>query len=104
MHPSRTLRRLLWLILLPFACTPPSPPPKVASKPITAPVAATVTALPWEGHVSVASGTEASAAAAPPVLIRNAILMLATGKTIPRGSILLERGKIAAIAEGELSA
>jgi len=38
------------------------------------------------------------------ILIRNATLMLATGKTIPHGNILLNNGKIAAISESEIPA
>jgi imidazolonepropionase-like amidohydrolase len=38
-----------------------------------------------------------------PVLIRNATLMLATGKTIPHGNILLTNGKIAAISDFDIA-
>lgn len=37
-----------------------------------------------------------------PVLIRNATLMLATGKTIPRGNILMINGKIVAISDSDI--
>jgi imidazolonepropionase-like amidohydrolase len=36
------------------------------------------------------------------VVIQGATLMLGTGKTIPRGTIILEKGKIAVVAEGDL--
>jgi imidazolonepropionase-like amidohydrolase len=92
------------LALLGAACASESPPaavapaaPKNYPRPILPPA-------PWQARLSVAEGYEAKPPAAPPVLIRNATLMLATGKTIARGSILLEKGKIAAIREGDMDA
>jgi imidazolonepropionase-like amidohydrolase len=38
------------------------------------------------------------------VVIQGATLMLATGRTIARGTIILDKGKIAAVAEGDLPA
>jgi imidazolonepropionase-like amidohydrolase len=102
MSLSRALRPLPWLLLLAPACaartalpskTTPAEKPTIANVP-----------LPWEKRQSVAAGGEAPVPQGPPVLIRNATLMLATGKTIARGSILLDRGKIAAVSEGELTA
>ncbi len=40
----------------------------------------------------------------PLVVIRNATLLLATGKTIPRGTLVLDKGKIAAVFEGDVPA
>lgn len=60
---------------------------------------------PWQARLSVADGYEVMPSkAAPPVVIRGATLMLATGRTIPRGTLVLDRGKIAAVAEGDLPA
>ena len=38
------------------------------------------------------------------MVIRGATLMLGTGKTMPRGTIILDKGKIAVVAEGDLPA
>ncbi len=62
-------------------------------------VNATTQALPWD-MPNAADWLETPVTSAiTPVLIRNATLMLATGKTIPHGNILLINGKIAAISE-----
>ena len=61
-------------------------------------------AFPWD-QPNTPDWQEASLPPSiPTVVIRNATLMLATGKTITRGSILLTNGKIAAISEGEITA
>jgi imidazolonepropionase-like amidohydrolase len=52
----------------------------------------------------VADGYEAKHEVPPSVVIRNATLMLATGKTIQKGTIVLEKGKIAAVADGDIPA
>jgi imidazolonepropionase-like amidohydrolase len=99
----RVFRALVQLTLLAgvaVGCQPPPPPavtPRVQPVPPLPPP-------PWQARLSVAQGYETAAGATPPVIIRNATLMLATGKTIARGSILLEKGKIAAVVEGELPA
>jgi imidazolonepropionase-like amidohydrolase len=82
-----------------------------------APTAPVLPAPPWEARRSVAdtpagsavgdraarpaTGT-ATAPPAPAVVIRNATLMLATGKTIEHGTIVLQGGKIAAVGPSEL--
>jgi imidazolonepropionase-like amidohydrolase len=102
MLSRRSLRLLSPLLLALPACAssstsaPPSSPAKAEAPPPDV-------ALPWETRVSSAAGIETPAAASAPVLIRNATLWLATGKSITRGSILLDRGKIAAVAEGDLT-
>jgi imidazolonepropionase-like amidohydrolase len=87
-----------------LGCDHASPPPAVAPvspkdypRPIVPPP-------PWQARLSVAEGYEQSPPPGRPVLIRGATLMLATGKSIQRGSILLEKGKIAAISEGDVAA
>lgn len=60
--------------------------------------------FPWEAPNFADWQEPPLPAAIPPVLIRNATLMLATGKTIPQGNILLVNGKIAAISESEIAA
>jgi imidazolonepropionase-like amidohydrolase len=76
---------------------PPTTPPPATPRPILPPP-------PWQIRGSVAEGWERKLAAAPPVVIRGATLMLATGRTIGRGTIILDKGKIAVVAEGDLPA
>src|SRR5581483_4049806 len=78
----------------PEPATPPAAPASSAPAPPLA---------PWDARFSVAEGFEKVPAAGPPVVIRNATLLLATGKTIARGSLLLQRGKIAAVVDGEMA-
>ncbi len=88
------------VLLLAVGCAaggPAAPAAPEAPKPI-------LPGPPWQTRASIADGYEAAVPAAAPVVIRNATLMLATGKTIARGTIILERGKIVAVAEGELPA
>ena len=59
---------------------------------------------PWQLRGSVADGWEARPPSSPPVVIQGATLMLGTGKTIARGTIILDKGKIAVVAEGDLPA
>ena len=73
----------------------PAPAPQPALPPIAAP--------PWE-RGSVAEGSEMPVPNGPLVVIRGATLWLATGKTIPRGSVVLDKGKIAAVVEGDFAA
>ncbi|MDI1477964.1 amidohydrolase [Polyangium sp. y55x31] len=102
MFSRRAFRLLSPLLLSLPACasssasTPPNSPAQAEAPPPDVP-------FPWEARSSTAAGIETPAAASPPVLIRNATLWLATGKTIPRGSILLRDGKIAQVAEGDIS-
>ncbi len=73
--------------------TPQKPPQSILPPP------------PWEAKVSTAEGYEHKPTTLPPpVLIRGATLLLGTGRSIQKGSILLEKGKIAALAEGDLPA
>ena len=58
--------------------------------------------FPWEARQSAAAGQEAPLVDEPPVVIRNATLWLATGKTISRGSIVLASGRIQAVVEGDM--
>jgi imidazolonepropionase-like amidohydrolase len=101
MRPSRRLAALVALIAGAGGCGAAPVPRRVEPKPVSMPA---LPPPPWQTRLSVAQGYEPASPTAPPVLIRGATLMLATGKTIARGSILLERGKIAAIAEGDLPA
>lgn len=93
---------LLTLVAALGGCAQPSrpPPAPVSPKEVSRPL---LPAPPWQARGSVADGYEAQAPAAPAVLIRGATLMLGTGKVVPRGSILLQGGKIAAVAEGDLA-
>jgi imidazolonepropionase-like amidohydrolase len=81
------------------ACSGVSPPAAapstVAPRPILPPP-------PWQLRGSVAEGWEAKPPVSPPVVIQGATLMLGTGKTIARGTVILEKGKIAVVAEGDL--
>lgn len=90
-----------WLVVLTFALGcgaavgPKPPPPPEPPRPILPPA-------PWQLRTSVAEGYEARLPASAPVVIRGATLMLGTGKTIAKGTIILDKGKIAAVAEGDL--
>jgi imidazolonepropionase-like amidohydrolase len=102
--PTRTWLAALFAAALGSACAESAPPPAVAPvspkdypRPILPPP-------PWQAKLSVAEGYEIDAPSVKPVLIRGAALMLGTGKTLKRGSILLEKGKIAAISEGDITA
>src|SRR6185503_12339862 len=90
---------LLALALLAGCATaspPPPIPPQREPRPILPPP-------PWQAKLSAAEGYEAiPTQAPPPVVIRGATLLLATGRSITRGTIILDKGKIAAIAEGDL--
>lgn len=82
----------------PPAAAPPSAKPAASvTSPSTVP-------FPWEVANSADWQEAPLPAAMPSVLIRNATLMLATGKTISRGTILLSNGKIAAISEADMQA
>jgi len=74
---------------------PPAPPPPSIPVPVLAPP-------PWQ-RGSIAEGSELPAPPGPLVVIRGATLMLATGRTIPSGTIVLDRGKIAAVHQGDLA-
>jgi imidazolonepropionase-like amidohydrolase len=87
------------LLLAAAGCA--NPPPPNAPRHATAPPV--VAPPPWRAYLSVAEGYEAPVEKAPPVVIRDATLMLATGRTIARGSVLLQDGKIAAVSEGEIA-
>ena len=75
---------------------PPAPPPQPAPLPPLAPP-------PWE-RTSIAEGSELAVPSGPLVVIRNATLWLATGRSIPRGTLVLDKGKIAAVFEGDVPA
>src|SRR5262249_4750904 len=99
---ARAMRPVLAVPLLALAaCSGAAPPPSLAPRepPRSSPAEA-----PWAARVSIADGYEAIYDAAPPVVIRGATLLTATGRTIPRGTIILLQGKIAAVAEGDLPA
>src|SRR4051812_44641473 len=81
-------------------CSGAAPLPGVSPKPVPQPI---LPRPPWQAKVSVAGGFEAQRPIPPPVLIRGATLMLGTGVTISRGSLLLKEGKIAAVAEGDIA-
>lgn len=78
-----------------------APPPPVQPSP--RPPAPVLPPPPWE-RASVAEGSEMPVPLGPMVVIRNATLLLATGRTIPRGTIVLDKGKIAAVLEGDVPA
>jgi imidazolonepropionase-like amidohydrolase len=84
-----------------LGCASLTPPPAVQPK--EAPRGA-LPPPPWQARLSVAEGYEAPPPVAPPVVIRGATLMLATGRTIPHGTLILDKGHIAAVAEGDLPA
>ncbi len=80
------------------AATPVSLVPRESPRPILPPP-------PWQAKLSEAEGYEAKPAGAPPSLvIRGATLILGTGRTIAKGTIILDKGKISVVAEGSLPA
>jgi imidazolonepropionase-like amidohydrolase len=93
--------RIFSALVLAAGCAAGSPPPgsapQAAPRPILPPP-------PWQLRTSIAEGYEAKTAAPPPVVIHGATLLLGTGKTIARGTIILDKGKIAVVAEGDLPA
>ncbi|HRI67000.1 MAG TPA: amidohydrolase [Polyangium sp.] len=85
------------------ACASTSPPPAIAPDSESWDTIQTTTQpFPWE----VANGADWQEpplpTSIPSILIRNATLMLATGKTIPRGNIWLSGGQITAISESAI--
>ncbi len=54
---------------------------------------------PWQTRLSVADGYEKAPRSNAVILIRNATILTAAGKTIEKGSILIKNGKIAALAD-----
>lgn len=98
-------KALVPLCLILAACASNTPTP---SAPIAAEswdnVQTTTQPFPWDMPNTADWLETPITSAITPVLIRNATLMLATGKTIPRGNILLINGKIAAISETDIPA
>jgi imidazolonepropionase-like amidohydrolase len=98
---SRSFRLVLPVLALAAGCAGTSPPAAApgpqAPRPILPPP-------PWQLRTSIAEGWEVKPPASPPIVIHGATLMLGTGKTIERGTIILDKGKIAVVAEGELPA
>jgi hypothetical protein len=91
--PRSSSRRLAFpLLALLAGCAGASPPPAITPRETPRPI---LPPPPWQARLSVAEGYEAKLAAAPPVVIRGATLLLATGRTIARGTIILDKGKIA---------
>lgn len=98
MRPHRFVLPALALIIgCGAAPVRPAVAPREQPRPILPPA-------PWQLKASIAEGYEAKPPASQPVVIRGATLMLATGRTLPRGTIILEKGKIAVVAEGDLPA
>ena len=80
------------------AATPVPLVPRESPRPILPPP-------PWQAKVSEAEGYEMKPLApAPAIVIRGATLMLGTGRTLAKGTIILDKGKIAVVAEGDLPA
>ena len=95
-------RAPLFALVLAAGCSAAATPvplvPRESPRPILPPP-------PWQTRVSEAEGYEAKPTTAPPaVVIRGATLMLGTGRTLAKGTIILDKGKIAVVAEGDLPA
>src|SRR5690349_4386580 len=95
----RSLRLAVPVLALALGCGGASPQVAAPSAPAPRPI---LPPPPWQLRGSVAEGWEARAPSSPPVVIQGATLMLGTGKTIARGTIILDKGKIAVVAEGDL--
>jgi imidazolonepropionase-like amidohydrolase len=97
-------RHFIVPMFLALAACASSSPANSPSGPKSAPApAATPEPFPWDQPNHSDWQEPPLPSAIPPILIRNATLMLATGKTIARGNILLTNGKITAISETEIS-
>ena len=97
---------LVPLVMTLAACASTSNLPPPASAPETESwdtIQATTQPFPWEGTNGADWQEPPLPSSIKPILIRNATLMLATGKTITRGHILLANGKIAAISEADIA-
>jgi imidazolonepropionase-like amidohydrolase len=93
-------KRTILLGLALAGCLPSSPPPP--AHPAGPPPAPKLATPPWE-RGSVAEGFEMPVPDGPPVIIRGATLLLATGKKIARGTIVLEKGKITSVHDGDIA-
>lgn len=80
----------------PAAPLPPEAPRHPLPPPLPPPT-------PWQSRLSVADGQEKIPQSNAVILIRNATILTAAGKTIERGSILIKNGKIAAVADEKKS-
>ena len=94
---SDGMKKTLLLGVALCGCAMPTLPPAAPAQPSPS---GTPAARPWE-RASVAEGFEMPPPAGPAVIIQNATLMLATGRTIAKGAIVLDKGKIASITEGD---
>jgi imidazolonepropionase-like amidohydrolase len=103
----RSPRHIIVPLFMALAGCASNNPPAVAppsAKPTETVVSSAPAPFPWDVP-NAADWQEAPLPGAiPSVIIRNATLMLATGKTIARGSILLSNGKITTISEGDIQA
>lgn len=103
----RSPRHIIVPLFMALAGCASNNPPAVAppsGKPTEAVTSSATVPFPWDVP-NAADWQEAPLPAAiPSVIIRNATLMLATGKTIQRGNILLSNGKITTISEGDIQA
>ncbi len=93
-------KSLLVLGLALSGCAAQGPPPAAPEQP---PPPAAPAPRPWD-RTSVAEGSEMPVPLGPLVVIRGATLMLATGRTIPKGTLVLDKGKISAVFEGDVPA
>jgi len=102
--PSIRRHTIVPLFMALAGCASNSPPAanQPSAKPAVATTPAAASPFPWEVPNGADWQEAPLPAAMPSVLIRNATLMLATGKTIQRGNILLSNGKIAAISEADI--
>src|SRR5689334_17404782 len=93
-------RSVLPALALLAGCATASPPPAIVPQKEPRPI---LPPPPAQAKLSAAEGYETIPMQAPPlVVIRGATLMLATGRSLARGTIILDKGKIAVVAEGDL--
>jgi imidazolonepropionase-like amidohydrolase len=95
------LRTASLALVLAAGCAAASPPPAISPQAAPRPI---LPPPPWQLRTSIAEGYEPRTPLPPPVVIHGATLLLGTGKSITRGTIILDKGKIAVVAEGDLPA
>src|SRR5262249_13530039 len=81
-----------------------APEPVAPAAPPREPAPLALPLPPWQARQSVAQGYEPNAKPPTAVMIKNATILTAAGRTLPQGTLVLAGGKIAAVLEQEAPA